>query len=44
LAKDQSAAFALGKLAELEKTNLTRIKSKREEAFNEIIVPKLETI
>lgn len=38
------AVFALERLADLERTNLTRIKSKREEALNEIIVPKLELI
>jgi hypothetical protein len=39
-----AAAFALERLAGLEKTNMTRIKSKREEALNEIIIPKLELI
>jgi len=39
-----SAAFALEKLADLEKTNMTRIRSKREEALNEIIIPKLELL
>ena len=39
-----SAAFALEKLADLEKTNMTRIRSKREEALNEIIMPKLELL
>ncbi len=36
--------FALERLADLEKTNQTRIRYKREEALNEIIVPKLELI